>query len=134
LIKEFLKFGILLLALIMAYLTVMRTLIAPKKVKELEQEAQATEDVMEQARIRERSLREQDEASAKVEKARANARAAEEALRAEYDNLVNYTEDFVKANPQVLASLLKNWQETKSKIDAARNNLSSDSKAAGGNV
>ena len=89
---------------------------------------------MEQARIRERSLREQDEASAKVEKARANARAAEEALRAEYDNLVNYTEDFVKANPQVLASLLKNWQETKSKIDAARNNLSSDSKAAGGNV
>lgn len=134
LIKEFLKFGILLLALIMAYLTVMRTLIAPKKVKELEQEAQATEDVMEQARIRERTLREQDEASAKVEKARANARAAEEALRAEYDNLVNYTEDFVKANPQVLASLLKNWQETKSKIDAARNNLSSDSKAAGGNI
>ncbi len=134
LIKEFLKFGILLLALIMAYLTVMRTLIAPKKVKELEQEAQATEDVMEQARIRERSLREQDEASAKVEKARANARAAEEALRAEYDNLVNYTEDFVKVNPQVLASLLKNWQETKAKIDAARNNLSGDSKAAGGNV
>ena len=134
LIKEFLKFGILLLALILAYLTVMRTLIAPKKVKELEQEAQATEDVMEQARIRERSLREQNEMREKADKARENARVAEEALRAEYDNLVNYTEEFVKANPQVLASLLKNWQETKAKIDAARNNLSGDSKAAGGNI
>ena len=134
LIKEFLKFGILLLALILAYLTVMRTLVAPKKVKELEQEAQATEDVMEQARIRERSLREQNEMREKADKARENARVAEEALRAEYDNLVNYTEEFVKANPQVLASLLKNWQETKAKIDAARNNLSGDSKAAGGNI
>ena len=134
LIKEFLKFGILLLALILAYLTVMRTLVAPKKVKELEQEAQATEDVMEQARIRERSLREQNEVREKADKARENARVAEEALRAEYDNLVNYTEAFVKANPQVLASLLKNWQETKAKIDAARNNLSGDSKAAGGNI
>ena len=134
LIKEFLKFGILLLALILAYLTVMRTLVAPKKVKELEQEAQATEDVMEQARIRERSLREQNEVREKADKARENARVAEEALRAEYDNLVNYTEEFVKANPQVLASLLKNWQETKAKIDAARNNLSGDSKAAGGNI
>ena len=134
LIKEFLKFGILLLALILAYLTVMRTLIAPKKVKELEQEAQATEDVMEQARIRERSLREQNEAREQADQARENARVAEEALRAEYDNLVNYTEEFVKANPQVLASLLKNWQETKAKIDAARNNLSGESKAAGGNI
>lgn len=134
LIKEFLKFGILLLALILAYLTVMRTLIAPKKVKELEQEAKATEDVMEQARIRETSLREQNEIREKADKARENARVAEEALRAEYDNLVNYTEEFVKANPQVLASLLKNWQETKAKIDAARNNLSGDSKAAGGNI
>ncbi|QWE19314.1 flagellar basal-body MS-ring/collar protein FliF [Polynucleobacter corsicus] len=137
LIKEFLKFGILLLALILAYLTVMRTLIAPKKAKELEQEAQATEDVMEQmqqARIRERNFREQAEVRQKAEEARENARAAEEALRAEYDNLVSYTEDFVKANPQVLASLLKNWQETKAKIDAARNNLSGDSKAAGGNI
>ena len=134
LIKEFLKFGILLLALILAYLTVMRTLIAPKKVKELEQEAQATEDVMEQARIRERSLREQNEMREKADQARENARVAEEALRAEYDNLVNYTEEFVKANPQVLASLLKNWQETKAKIDAARNNLSGESKAAGGNI
>jgi ABC-type nitrate/sulfonate/bicarbonate transport system substrate-binding protein len=103
-------------------------------VKELEQEAQATEDVMEQARIRERSLREQNEAREQADQARENARAAEEALRAEYDNLVNYTEEFVKANPQVLASLLKNWQETKAKIDAARNNLSGDSKAAGGNI
>ena len=134
LIKEFLKFGILLLALILAYLTVMRTLIAPKKVKELEQEAKVTEDVMEQARIRETSLREQNEIREKADKARENARVAEEALRAEYDNLVNYTEEFVKANPQVLASLLKNWQETKAKIDAARNNLSGDSKAAGGNI
>ena len=130
LIKEFLKFGILLLALILAYLTVMRTLIAPKKVKEIEQEAQATEDVMEQmeqARIRERNIREQEQL--KVE-----ARAAEEALRAEYDNLVNFTEEYVKANPQVLASLLKNWQDAKAKIDAARNNLPSGSKAAEGNI
>ena len=89
---------------------------------------------MEQARIRERSLREQNEVREKADKARENARVAEEALRAEYDNLVNYTEAFVKANPQVLASLLKNWQETKAKIDAARNNLSGDSKAAGGNI
>lgn len=134
LIKEFLKFGILLLALILAYLTVMRTLVAPKKAKELEQEAQATEDVMEQVRIQERNLREQDQAREKVEKARASERAAEEALRAEYDSLVNYTEEFVKANPQVLAGLLKSWRDTKTKIDAARTNLSGDSKAAGGNI
>lgn len=130
LLKEFLKYGILLIALIMAYLTVMRTLIAPKKVKKIEQEAQATEDVMEQmeqARIREKNIREQ-------EQVKAEARAAEEALRAEYDNLVNFTEEYVKANPQVLASLLKNWQDAKAKIDAARNNLPGDSKAAEGNV
>ena len=82
---------------------------------------------MEQARIRESNVRAHEEA-------REKARAAEEALRAEYDNLVNYTEEFVKANPQVLASLLKNWQEAKSKIDAARTNLSSGSKTAGGNI
>ena len=130
LLKEFLKYGILLIALIMAYLTVMRTLIAPKKVKKIEQEAQATEDVMEQmeqARIRERNIREQ-------EQVKAEARAAEEALRAEYDNLVNFTEEYVKANPQVLASLLKNWQDAKAKIDAARNNLPGGSKVAEGNV
>ena len=130
LLKEFLKYGILLIALIMAYLTVMRTLIAPKKVKQVEQEAKATEDVMEQmeqARIRERNIREQ-------EQAKVDARAAEEALRAEYDNLVNFTEEYVKANPQVLASLLKNWQDAKAKIDAARNNLPSGSKTAGGNA
>ena len=130
LLKEFLKYGILLIALIMAYLTVMRTLIAPKKVKKIEQEAQATEDVMEQmeqARIREKNIREQ-------EQVKAEARAAEEALRAEYDNLVNFTEEYVKANPQVLASLLKNWQDAKAKIDAARNNLPGGSKAAEGNV
>jgi flagellar M-ring protein FliF len=110
LVKEFFKYGVLLAAIYLVYRALMKTILLPKPVKEdiVEPvvEIPVEETPMDRAQ-RERIEREEAEALRLAEIER------EKVLEQKYAELSEYTENFVKSNPQVLASLVNNWRTPK---------------------
>jgi flagellar M-ring protein FliF len=134
LIKELTKFGLLAAALVMVYFTIVRTLIAPKKAAEpIQQKIRIGDEfdekvkaemaaldpqlreqrMLEIQRERERRMLAQEEERMREEDDRKFAEEEklrkEEYIRQEYDDLIAYTTNFVKNDPQVVALLFKNW-------------------------
>jgi flagellar M-ring protein FliF len=155
--KELVKFGLLAAALIMVYLTIVRTLIAPKKAAEpipqnvsigdefdekVKAEMAALDPKVRDQRMleiqrdresrmlamQEERMREEDERKfAEEEKIR-----REESIRQEYEDLIAYTTNFVKNDPQVVALLFKNWVSLKEQEKKFPDDLAGT--VSGGNV
>jgi len=110
LVKEFFKYGVLLVAVFLVYRALMKSILLPKPVKEglVEPVVQipVEETPMDRAQ-RERIEREEAEALRLAEIER------EKLLEQKYVELSEYTENFVKNNPQILASLVNNWRTPK---------------------
>jgi flagellar M-ring protein FliF len=138
LIKELTKFGLLAAALVMVYFTIVRTLIAPKKAAEpIQQKIKIGDEfdekvkaemaaldpqlreqrMLEIQRERERRMLAQEEERMREEDDRKFAEEEklrkEEYIRQEYNDLIAYTTNFVKNDPQVVALLFKNWVSLK---------------------
>lgn len=158
LIKELTKFGLLAAALAMVYFTIVRTLIAPKKAAEpIAQKVSIGEEfdekvkaemaaldpkvreqrMLEIQRERERRMLAQEEERMREEDERKFAEEEklrkEEYIRQEYEDLIAYTTNFVKNDPQVVALLFKNWVALKEQDKKAPED-DLDGALSGGNV
>ena len=138
LIKELTKFGLLAAALIMVYLTIVRTLISPKKAAEpIPQRVNIADEFDEKVKAEMAALDPsvRDQRMLEIQRERENRMLAqqeermreederkfveeekirrEESIRQEYEELMAYTTNFVKNDPQVVALLFKNWVSLK---------------------
>ncbi len=116
--KEFLKYGLALLAILLMY-RALKNLFAPEEPEviapiieeviepepEPEPEDPAVIAAREFAEMERRKLEQEKERLAKLEK--------------DYEELSAYTIEYVKNNPQVIGTLLKNWRVPKKDGDAA---------------
>lgn len=157
LIKELTKFGLLAAALAMVYFTIVRTLIAPKKAAEpiaqkvsigdeFDEKVKAEmaaldpkvreQRMLEIQRERERRMLAQEEERMREEDERKFAEEEklrkEEYIRQEYEDLIAYTTNFVKNDPQVVALLFKNWVSLKEQEKKAPDDL--DGALSGGSI
>jgi flagellar M-ring protein FliF len=112
--KEFLKYGLALLAILLMY-RALKNLFAPEEPEviapiieeaiepEPEPEDPAVIAARESAEMERRKLEQEKERLAKLEK--------------DYEELSAYTIEYVKNNPQVIGTLLKNWRVPKKDTD-----------------